>query len=166
MACLDATIPTMHAISQSICPVFRFILLGCLLLAGCASAPPEGTHIFDAWGPDGEGGEYEHPSDPKLAVRASTEYGIIYRFQPGDTINLGVVLDGDIIRSDTPIESVLRVQQPLWVHFGPNGIVVSFDGETWSDFRDAATGNISIDFDISEDNPQNRAFLRLRADQK
>ena len=103
--------------------------LVCVLLPGCSSSPHEGTPVFDAWGVDGSGGEFEHPGQ---VLAASQEYGVIYRFEPGDVIDLQMAINGDIIRSDEPINATMRVQKPLWIHSGQEGLTVSFDGKNWN----------------------------------
>ena len=108
----------------------------------------------------------ESSKTPHQVMTSPAENGVIYRFEPGDVIDLNVQVNGDIIRSDEPIASVLRVQQPVWIHFGPNGATVSFDGKSWTGLSSAATGNISLEVSISEEDPRNQVFLQLRAEQK
>ena len=138
-------------------------LLSGLLLTGCTAPPHEGTPVFDAWGEDGSGGEYENPDQ---VVGAIKEYGLIYRFEPGDVIDLGMAINGDVFRSDEPIQSLLRVQKPVWIHSGQQGLSVSFDGKDWKSLTDAFSGALSLDFSISQDDPRNLVFIRLRAEQK
>ena len=138
-------------------------LLTCVLLPGCTSSPHEGTPVFDAWGVDGSGGEFEHPGQ---VLAASQEYGVVYRFEPGDVIDLQMAINGDVFRSDEPIQSVLRVQNPVWIHSGPDGLTVSFDGKDWKSLTDAFSGALALNYSISQDDPRNLVFIQLRAEQK
>ena len=71
-------------------------------------------------GADGSGGEFENPHQV-MTSPAENEYGVIYRFEPGDVIDLNVQVNGDIIRSDEPIaigaactETCLDPLRPQW----------------------------------------------------
>lgn len=81
----------------------------------------------------------------------STQIGEIMRnvtvekaFKAGDNIPLSFQIEGDVFNMEPTMVSTLHVTHDFFVRISEDNLLFSIDGEKWSDFTEAFTGNLGF----------------------
>lgn len=134
-------------------------LHACLPIA-CAVRPPATVPTVEAYGAEGRG-----PTRSDLeALAANTNEGLVIRYAAGDRIAVSLSIEGSVVAVEEPSEIVVTVKQPIEVWFGPRGVQVRVDGDSWRPLLDAIDGEFALSTGFSSEDAVNRATISIRAE--
>lgn len=139
--------------------VLLMAMQACLPIA-CAVRPPATVPTVEAYGAEGRG-----PTRSDLeALAANANEGLVIRYAAGDRIAVSLSIEGSLIAVEEPSEIVVTVKQPIDVWFGPRGMQVRVDGDSWQPLLDAIDGDVALSTGFSSEDAVNRATISIRAE--
>ena len=127
-------------------------------LTACNTTTPEDYPVIHSHGHDGQG---SHVTPDASALQGAR--GFVLSYSAGDTIEIELTLDSNVMKLAEPVTITLVLEEPIRVANDPDGMRISLDGGPWQDPWDAFNGALSTGFSIRADDPVNRGTMQVTA---